>query len=141
MTTKDAFTQKFCPKIRTGFNWSRFKSEDWPIEIVTVSDSSQFAALRLPWCLNPKNEYVSFAAEDAVRVRLSEVEVWFAHLPAEIRADIERYEKKYRHAEGVVSFDFPAYAIPKQQYLVLDGNHRLSALTRSGVPFRLQRWA
>jgi len=139
--SKDAFAQKFGSEIRMYFNWSRLMSEEWPVEIVTISGSNELAALRLPWCLSSKNEFVSFETEDGFPVRLSEVGVWFAYLPTGIRDKIERFESEFRHAPRHVSFDFPAYAIPMQQHLVLDGNHKLCALTRSGVPFRLQMWA
>ncbi len=113
MTSKDAFAEKFQSAILTCFNWPRFVSEDWPIEIVAMNDTRQFEVLRLPWFLSSKNEFVSFEVEDSVPVRLSDVGDWFTYLPMEMRAKIEKFEREFRDARHHVSFDFPSYAIPE----------------------------
>lgn len=48
------------------------------------------------------------------------------------RSRIACYAKRIQNGEEG-PFEFPAYALPNGQFMLLDGNHRLVALQKSGI--------
>ncbi len=140
VTAAEIFHWKFCPGIRVQFNWRRFFVENWPVEVVVLRDKHGYAAMRLPWYLDKSNEFVNFDAPDASPVRLSDVAKWFDYLPNDRRETIKRFEGEIRSGVRNTEFEFPLYALPENQYLVLDGNHNLSALTFSEQPFSVRMY-
>ncbi len=135
VTTADIFHRKFCSNIRAQFNWRRFFTENWPVEVLVLEDKRTFDALWLPWCLNASNAFVSFNAPSASPVRLSDVAQWFEYLPSNMRATIQQFEGEFRSGVRTTELEIPSYALPANRYIVLDGNHSLSALTLCGLPF------
>ena len=135
MTTTEIFHGKFCPGIRVQFDWRRFFVESWPIEVVVLRDKRAFDALRLPWCLNASNAFVNYDAPSASPVSLGDVPQWLEYLPSNMRATIKQFEGEFRSGARTTELEIPSYALPANRYLVLDGNHSLSALTLCGLPF------
>ena len=140
MTPTEIFHGKFCSQIRVAFNWRKFFIEDSPIEVVTLSDVRIFGNLKLPWYLNSSSEFVGYGVAGALPVVLGDVSKWIAHLPSDRRESIEKMRDEVLSGVRSTEFEFPSYAIPQCQYLILDGNHRLCALALSGLPFRVQMY-
>ena len=52
MTTAEGFTARFGGDIRVDFNWRRFASERWPIELVAVRSPEELGAIEAPLCVD-----------------------------------------------------------------------------------------
>jgi len=137
VVTPKQFHAKFSNGICGMFNWQRFLADKWPVEIVELTDRQAFANLRLSWFLSPDSVFVAFDEPRATPVRLDDVQNWYPFLPREQRNRIEQMKREYLEGSRKLEFEFPSYAIPTNEHLVLDANHRLSALALSGASFLL----
>jgi hypothetical protein len=138
-TESEIFHSKFCRGIRVAFNWRRLFVEGWPITIHKRQDSAIFSTLKLPWYL-ANDGFVSFDAPGALPVRLGDIEKWYPLLPERQRNDIDNMKGEFLSGARATDFEFPVYAMPKDEYLVMDGNHRLSALALAKLPFAINMW-
>ncbi len=138
--TPDEFVSTFREVIRVGFNWDRFLAEQWPIELVTLNSHADLERCFMPWYIGVKGEEVAYDAEKAVPMRLTDVPKTMNILNDERQADIQSYVEEFRHQADLVKFSVPTYALPDDQYFILDRNHRLSALTLNSVPFKVTLW-
>ena len=136
--TPATFEATFRPDIRVCFNWNRFRSEQWPIEAVRVSDREVLGECVLPWYLGRTGQEVAFDQPGAVPIRLAQIPEVVASL-AKRQTGIEEYTTKFR-AERQVEFSVPTYNLGNRRHLALDGNHRLSALILASVSFAVTFW-
>ncbi len=138
--TPESFEEKFRDSIRVGLNWDRFFKEEWPVEIVTLSSYSDLGRCYIPWYVGKSGEEVNYDHEEAAPMNLSDVPKVAAILNDERQGDIHQFADSFRNEHGTVQFCAPTYALPDDQYFVLDRNHRLSALTLVSVPFLVTLW-
>jgi hypothetical protein len=94
----------------------------------------------MPWYIGIKGDEVAYDDPGAVPMSLTDVLKAMKILNDERQADIQQYVDFYRGQDGVIEFAAPTYALPDNRYFVLDGNHRLSALTFVSVPFVVTLW-
>ena len=118
----------------------RFLAEKWPIERVPLKSRAALARCFMPWYIGPKGEEIAYDAPKAVPMSLTDVPKAMAILHEERQADIQQFVKKFHGKKGVVKFRAPTYALPGEQYFILDRNHRLSALTLNSVRFEVTLW-
>jgi hypothetical protein len=138
-TESEIFHSKFCRGIQVAFNWRRLFVEGWPITVSKLQDSAIFSTLKLPWYLRD-NVFVSFDAPGALPVRLVDIEEWYRLLPEKQRSSIDNIKGEFLSGARATEFEFPVYAVPKDEYLVMDSNHRLSALALAKLPFTIDMW-
>jgi hypothetical protein len=136
---KKIFHDKFCNGIRVMFNWERFFNEDWPIERLSLTDRQAFLGLKLPW-YRGTDGFVTFDTPNALPVCLAEIEEWYTLLSDKIRITIENMIQEFLYRSQKLEFDFPAYSLSKSEYLVMDGNHRLSAIALTDLSFMINMW-
>jgi hypothetical protein len=136
--TVDSFHNNFCSGIRVQFNWRRFFAENWPVELMAMYEKGQFGDIRLPWCLDTNNSFVSYDSPNASPVKLSDIGIWFEHLPSDRKMAIQKLKDEFGSGARSTKFEVPLYALPANHFLVLDGNHRLSALALSSLPFSVK---
>jgi len=135
-----SFAKTFRDVIRVGLNWDRFSAEEWPVELVTLDSPSALARCFMPWYIGAKGDEVAYDHPEAVPMSLSDVPKAIELLNEERRADIQQYVESFRSEQGVIKFAAPTYALPDDQYFILDRNHRLSALALNAVPFEVTLW-
>jgi hypothetical protein len=135
-----SFAETFREVIRVGFNWDRFFEEEWPIELVTLDSPSALARCFMPWYIGATGDEVAYDHPEAVPMSLNDVPKAMAILNEERQADIKEYVDSIRSQKGVIKFAAPTYALPDNQYFILDKNHRLSALMLNSVPFEVTLW-
>lgn len=134
------FADWFRAVIRVGFNWDRFFHERWPIEAVRLKKPADLARCFMPWYIGKSGDEVAYDATDAVPMRLTDIPNAKKILNDERQHDIHEYVAAFRQQGGVVEFMTPTYSLPDNQYFILDGNHRMSALALSSVPFDVTLW-
>lgn len=135
-----SFADKFKEVIRVGLNWDRLYEERWPIVTVTLKTPEDLHRCFMPWYIGPDGNEVGYDDEHAVPMRLTDVPKSFHLLNKERKGDIQAYVDEFRRNKGIVRFMAPTYALPDNQYFILDRNHRLSALTLNEVPFEVTLW-
>ncbi len=134
------FDKAFRDVIRVGFNWDRFLKEKWPIELVHIQSPSDLGRCFMPWYIGKKGDEVAYDHVEAVPMCLTDVPKAIQILNEERRGDLQEYVDAFRNQKDVIKFDVPTYALPDNQYFILDRNHRLSALTLNPVPFDVTLW-
>jgi len=138
--TSHEFEDRFRDEIRVGFNWDRFLSERWPIERVALTTYADLGRCFAPWYVGKTGDEVPYDDPDAVPMSLHDVPKAFEILGDVKRADIQEKIDELRKHPPVVEFTVPSYGLPDGGYFILDRNHRLSALTLSGVQFHVDLW-
>ena len=135
------FDQNFRNVIRVGFNWNRFFNENWPVDLVVVDSIDDLTRCYIPWYIGPDGEEVAYDDPRAVPMKLTDVPKAIDLLNDERRDDIQQYVEKFREQPAeCAKFAVPSYALPDNQYFILDANHRLSALVLESVPFEVTLW-
>jgi hypothetical protein len=138
--TAEVFRSTFEEVIRVGLNWDRFIDERWPIEEVTIESNDDLERCFMPWFIGKGGEEVAYDHPEAVPMRLVDVPKADKLLNDERREDIRKYVDEYKRHASDIEFIAPTYALPDDQYFLLDRNHRLSALTFAPVKFRVTLW-
>ena len=136
----ETFAHEFRDVIRVGFNWERFFKQRWPVEPVVLKSDDDLERCFLPWYIGPHGEELAYDAAGAVPMSLTDVPKAMALLNRERQDDIRQYVETFRNQGGVIEFATPTYGLPDNGHFVLDGNHRLSALTLNSVRFRVTLW-
>ena len=124
------FRAEFQERTGVAFDWGLFTSERWPIDLVGANSVEGLARCFAPW-------YAPAPGRLGWRpLRITEVphHLEADHTPRDRSRGIREYVGRFRE-EGVRPFALPAYALPGGEFLILDGNHRLSALAMAGVAF------
>lgn len=138
--TPHAFAIAYRDVIRVGLNWDRFFAERWPVEVVTLTTPADLARCFMPWYIGVHGQEVAYDDPDAVPMSLADVPKATTVLNDERKRDLQEYVDKFSREGGVVRFTAPTYALPDDQYFLLDKNHRLAALAVLEVPFEVTLW-
>jgi hypothetical protein len=138
--TPKQFEDRFINVIRVGFNWDRFLEEQWPVELVHLTNSEDLHRCFMPWYIGPNGEEVAYDDPNAAPLRLTDVPKSMHILSEERKADVIEKVEEFRQERDIITFSAPTYALPDNQYFVLDRNHRLSALTLNPVSFDVTLW-
>jgi hypothetical protein len=121
-------------------DWRRFLAEQWPITLRMIGSQTELRALFIAWYLSPNDHELLWCDEHARPIRAGEASAklysaeWQPHrLPAVIR-----YGTAFS-APGVlpVRIVIPAYQLPGEETLLLDGAHRSVALATFNVRFEV----
>lgn len=125
------------PDIRVALDWDRFAAEKWPICRGVVVDTAELGSLRTAFWVRFKRLNPRFLKTVGTRsLPVAEVAARIAQFPQPGQDHILALVQQYRQA-GVADVDAPAYRLADGTFLILDGNHRSTALALAGVPFRL----
>jgi hypothetical protein len=139
--TPENFATVFGSTIRVCFNWNRFFSERWPVAPIRVTTIDELGACVLPWYLGSSRGEVLYTQPDAIPLELSRLPQALNSLNQKRQAGIQNYVAKFKEMATTVEFPVPAYTLSDNRHLVLDGNHRLSALMLCSVPFIVTLWS
>ena len=123
--------------IQVCFNWARFLSERWPIELVRLYNIAELSRCFLPWYLGPAGREVQYADQCAKPISLPELPSAFASLRHDHQTGIQDYVRKFQASSGPICFAAPTYLLPGNRYLGMDGNHRLAALMLANRTFEV----
>lgn len=136
----DSFAARFREVIRIGLNWDRFFAEKWPIEVVMLDSPEDLGRCFMPWYIGKKGDEVAYDFPGAAPLKLTDVPKSVDILNLERQSDIHEVVAEFGREKETIEFTVPTYGLPNDQYFVLDGNHRLSALTLISVPFKVTLW-
>jgi hypothetical protein len=140
LATPEDYATEYRAVIRVGFNWNRFHKERWPIAAAQVVDRQMLGNSILPWYLGRTGQEVVYDAADATPIHLAQIPVVLASLNEQRQAGIQKYVYQFR-SQPSVKFSVPSYDLGNSRQLALDGNHRLSALLLTDVPFTVTFWS
>jgi hypothetical protein len=135
--TPEEFMAEFGTVITVCFNRQRFLAERWPVTVHQLADRSDFSRCFIPWYLDGAGGFIQNATPADAPLQVCTVPTRFATLPDLQRQVIQHYAQQIQQATGPIVFRIPAYTLPRGRFLVLDGNHRLSARTLFPQPFSL----
>ena len=132
--TLEKFEGDFRPGVQVRFNWDRLLSERWPISVVRVVDRSTLGLNATPWYLGSEGKEVGWSAADARPICYAQIPEIVASLKDSRQKKIETFVDQF-HIQSLIELSIPSYDLGGTRQLVLDGNHRLSALFLTDVPF------
>jgi hypothetical protein len=139
-TQQALFAEKFRDDIRVGLNWDRFLREQWPVEKIVIRSVAGLKRCFVPWYIGPDGKELAYNMKDAVPMRLTDVPKAIDLLHDERTTDIKLKVREFKESTGNICFEAPTYALRRNQYFVMDRNHRLSALTMLPSRFEVTLW-
>jgi hypothetical protein len=138
--TPAAFAKQYREVVRVGFNWNRFILESWPVREVVITEQSDLRRCFMPWYIDADGKEVAYDDELAVPMCVRDVPHAMKLLNKERHHDIQQYVEEFQLHPDNIQFAAPTFALPDDQYFVLDRNHRLSALAVQPVHFKVVLW-
>jgi len=124
------FEAFFRPVIRVRFNWDRFVHEQWPVDLIAFDRSDGFSKFRLPWYVSAEGQEVQYNNPDAKSfLHLSEIPASLKSLSQSHQESIEEYRQTYEIGIKPIQFAVGVYKIPGDEFLILDGCHRMAAIS------------
>jgi hypothetical protein len=133
-TEQDDFCRRFQGKIRVKFNWTRFLEGLWPIRQHTIWRPEELTRFYLPWYLSCAQCEVRYDYPSATPLLLADILNWLPSLKARWQL-IDQYGRDYTPNGQLVTVEVPVYRLPGEMWLLLDGNHRLSAIALARPAF------
>lgn len=134
------FSTYFRPAIRVFFEWDRFQAENWPVRVFVIDDFAELTRWYTPWNGSAAGEIVRYDAANAQPIRLGDTAAYFAKFDQQRQATITALAKMLAASSRPrrpVQLVAPAYRLPGNLGIFLDGNHRLAALLKAQVAFQL----
>ena len=128
----------FFAKIRVTMNWEKLLAHSPTVAIREISDREELIQLIVPWYRTEMEFDARYDAPGARAMSVREVEQNFDSLPEKKRNGTQQNSNNYLNADAAISIYLPAYQLPQNLHLLLDGNHRTIALARITKPFSLK---
>ncbi len=126
-------------KVRPMLDWENLEqaieTDEVSIEIRRKWAASWFETTRAKsvWCINSNSDFCHFYEPDAQNIDFTQINVHFKSLPEASRAAIRLIGQTFNFRSsrsGLHCVEIVTYQIGEHEVLVLDGNHRMSAVAR-----------
>ncbi|CAD5974447.1 hypothetical protein PCC9214_04051 [Planktothrix tepida] len=132
------FQAFFHASIRIQLNWQRLKIEKITVKITVFDQLENPSAWYLPWYFNNLYEEVSYLESNANPLTLADIPKAINRLDSGRRDKIQELLNEFINTtQQPVQLVIATYALPNGKHLIMDGNHRSSALILAGVKARL----
>jgi len=132
------FQSFFKDFIRIKLDWQRLSSEKVTVNLSVFDELEDPSAWYLPWYFNDIDEEVSYLAANANPLTLADIPKAISRLNSRRRGQIQELLSGFRNTTPQpVQVVIATYALPDGKHLIMDGNHRSSALILAGVKARL----
>lgn len=130
------FSRFYRSHVHVHFAWERFEQERWPVTLSLVEDLDGLQDWIVPWYVRDGHE-VNYADPGGSPIRLVDVPRRMGQLAATRQAAVRDIAARFTQRPEVVRIDVPVYSLGAAGSLVLDGNHRLSAMLLARCELRL----
>jgi hypothetical protein len=132
------FQSFFNRSIRIQLTWERLKSEKVTVRMSVFDQLENPSAWYLPWYFNNLEEEVSYLVANANPLTLADIPKAISRLDSSRRDKIQELLSGFINTnQQPVQVVIATYALPNGKHLIMDGNHRSSALILAGVKARL----
>lgn len=136
----DDFEAFFRPHIRVRFNWDMMRAEEWTITGNVFRSRVDIGNLYMPWYYTTGGKScVGHDAADAINMQVKDIANHIHILEFTRVEKILSLVRTFSNEISPIQITIPAYYVDGK-VIVLDGNHRLSALTLSDVEFRVMAY-
>jgi len=132
------FKSFFMGSIRIKLDWQRLRSKEVTVNLSIFDELEHPSAWYLPWYFNDIDEEVSYLVANANPLTLADIPKAISRLNSRRREKIQYLLSGFINTTPQpVQFVIATYALPDGKHLIMDGNHRSSALILAGVKARL----
>src|SRR4028118_175427 len=132
------FKSFFKGSIRIKLDWQRLRSKEVTVNLSVFDELEHPSAWYLPWYFNDLNEEVSYLVANANPLTLADIPKAISRLNSRRRDKIQELLSGFINTTPEpVQVVIATYALPDGKHLIMDGNHRSSALILAGVKTRL----
>ena len=137
MTNFDAlaFAAEFSRQITMPMCWRIIVAENYRITTHLLSNRARLGNYFVPWYVSPAGKECPLQEDGAKALSLADVRANLKYLDARRIGRIVKHRVAFTMQTKPIEFRVPAYSMPDSRYVVLDGNHRLSALALLDVRF------
>ena len=136
-TLKKVFIQFFKPHIRVLFNWTLLNKNNWNIELQAVSSLKTISSWYMPWNVDENKNLIDYKLPNAKPIRVKDVPEMLPKFSKERQNFINFLSEQFKNSHFPINFVVPAYNLGGNKRLLLDGNHKMSALVLSQVSFNI----
>ena len=136
MTTR-AFAERF-PGIQLRLHYERIPAGQASVEWREIRDRVALGGLFTAYRATGKQVEVRMANPWARPMRISDIAARLGEFPVGNRGAFQAYRDRFTQADQPISVEAPAFDLGVHGLLLLDGNHRTTALFMAGRPFVLR---
>lgn len=130
------FRQLFAAEVRSAIDWDLLE-QYCAASLEIITDAEELGDLQTVWHVSSSGALSDWRDQKARRLTVSEAAM-VPDIPTPTGARfINEIESEYRHGLHPRVWGIPLYQTKAGESLILDGNHRATALLRSGAPIRL----
>ncbi|WRH66460.1 MAG: hypothetical protein RSE13_23285 [Planktothrix sp. GU0601_MAG3] len=132
------FQSFFNLSIRIQLDWERLKSEKVTVIMSVFDQLENPSAWYLPWYFNDLKEDVGYSVANASPLTLADIPKAINLLHSSRRDKIQELLNGFINTtQQPIQLVIATYALPNGEHLIMDGNHRSSALILAGVKAKL----
>ncbi|CBN55437.1 MULTISPECIES: hypothetical protein [Kamptonema] len=132
------FESFFNGSIRVQLDWKRLRNEQVNVSLMVCNELENPSDWYLPWYFNDIDEEVSYLVANASPLTLADIPKAINRLNSKRRDQIQELLSGFINTtKQPVQIVIATYALPDGKHLIIDGNHRSSALIIAGVKARL----
>lgn len=132
------FESFFKESIRVQLHWEKLRSEQVTVRLSVCDELQNPSDWYLPWYFNDIDEEVSYLVANAIPLTLADIPKAINRLNSKRRDKIKELLSGFINTnKQPVQVVIATYALPDGKHLIIDGNHRSSALIIAGVRARL----
>lgn len=132
------FQSFFNGSIRMKLDWQRLRSEEVTVNLSIFDELEHPSSWYLPWYFNDIDEEVGYLVANANPLTLADIPKAISRLNSRHRDKIQELLSGFINTtQQPVQLVIATYALPDGKHLIMDGNHRSSALILAGVKARL----
>jgi hypothetical protein len=131
------FCRYFMPFVRVHLNWKLVEEHGWPVHVSVVSNIEHFRSWYSPWYTDATGHEVDWEHPGASVISVGNVPERLTALKPDRAEKIRMLAEAYENEPQPVQLVTALYALGRSKYLVLDGNHRLAALSFGGCDARI----
>jgi len=132
------FQSFFDRSIRIQLNWEKLKNEKVTVRMSVFDQLENPSAWYLPWYFNDLKEDVGYSVANANPLTLADIPKAISHLKSNRRDKIQELLNRFINTtQQPIQLVIATYALPNGKHLIMDGNHRSSALILAGVKAKL----
>lgn len=118
-------------------DWQRLRSEEVTVNLSIFDELEHHSSWYLPWYFNDIDEEVSYLVANANPLTLADIPQAMTRINSRRRDQIQELLSAFINTTQPVQIVIATYALPDGKHLIMDGNHRSSALILAGVKARL----
>lgn len=134
--TKELFEETFRPDITVLLDWDKLK-KNYTLELKSFTKKNEISHFYTPWHLDYNNNEIDCFEAPKKPLNLHQVSEKIFLLNKNRQQSIIKLTDSFNKSQKRIIVNIPLFKLSENNFFILDGNHRMSALLRSNADFTI----